>query len=427
MKLRARIPGEARVFDGNPSPVRFPVIHFLWLPWRTPKPAFTNVMARRLILTFLLAIPLAVCGRAGSGLPPGSPAPAFSLPGTDGRIHALEDYAASGVLAVVFTSNSCPASQLYEARIQRLFTEYRDRGVAVVAINPQKPDAMRLADLSYTDRGETLDDMRARAADRRLDYPYLSDADTQAAARAFHVTTVPHVFVFDASRRLRYEGSLDDSADERSVRSSYARDAIDALLAGRAGSTRHSDVTGCPVRGLSAHAPDPDLAAFEDAPVPLQMAGKDDLKRLRRNGTGKLLLINFWATWCAPCASEFPDLESTYRRYRNRGLEFTAVSVNDPAERPAVLEFLQTHHAAHDNRLFATPDVYGLQAAFDPDMPSPVPFTLLLAPNGDVMYQELGELNVMSLRRAILANLPEDATYPGHRRYWATALDARTP
>ena len=51
-------------------------------------------------------------------------------------------------------------------------------------------------------------------------------------------------------------------------------------------------------------------------------------------------------------------------------------------------------------------------------MPAPVPFTLLLGPDGDVMYQELGELDTMKLRRAILANLPEDPQFPGQRAYW---------
>ena len=149
------------------------------------------------------------------------------------------------------------------------------------------------------------------------------------------------------------------------------------------------------------------------------MAAAEDLTKLRQNGTGKLLLINFWATWCAPCASEFPDLEATYRMYKARNLELVTVSVNDPEERAGVLEFLKTHKASHRNLLFATADVYGLQAAFDPKMPAPVPFTILLAPNGDVVYQELGELDFMKLRRAILANLPEDPKFPGQKAYWS--------
>ncbi len=52
-------------------------------------------------------------------------------------------------------------------------------------------------------------------------------------------------------------------------------------------------------------------------------------------------------------------------------------------------------------------------------MAAAVPFTLVIAPNGDVVYQELGALDILRLRRAILANLPEDARYLGHQAYWS--------
>lgn len=376
---------------------------------------------RQALLVLVVAIAAAACGTAE---PPrlalGSPAPDFSLPGVDGRMHSLRDYADSRVLAVVFTCNTCPASQLYEARIQKLHDDYRDKGVTVVAINPDRPAALRLADLGHTDVGETLDDMKLRAEHRHLGYPYLSDGQTQAVSRQYRVVTMPHIFVFDAARTLQYDGRIDDDPQEARVKSRDARDAIDALLAGRRAPVSRTPVAGCPVKGLQGPAPDEQRDTIDRAPVALEMAGADDLKRLRKNDTGKLLLINFWATWCAPCASEFPDLEATYRMYKARGLELVTVSVNDPEERAAVVEFLKAHHASHRNLQFATPDVYGLQAAFDPALPSPVPFTLLLAPGGDVRYQELGELDVMKLRRAILANLPDDGKYPGLQAYWST-------
>ncbi len=52
-------------------------------------------------------------------------------------------------------------------------------------------------------------------------------------------------------------------------------------------------------------------------------------------------------------------------------------------------------------------------------MPAAVPFTVLIAPNGDIVYQELGELNILKLRRAILANLPDDTQHPGQQAYWS--------
>jgi len=372
-------------------------------------------MLRCLPVVLMLAL-VACRGSEPPHLAIGAPAPDFSLPGIDGKSHTLADYAASRALAIVFTGNTCPISQQYEARIRKLHEDYREKGVSVVAINPNAPAAIQLADLGYSDVGETLDDMKARAADRQLPYPYLSDGQDQAVSRKFGVVSVPHVFVFDQARKLRYEGRIDDGKQGGRA---DARNAIDALLAGKEVTTERTRVEGCPVELLPAPAATR-AAADGNAAVSVEMAGADELKQLRQNGTGKLLLINFWATWCAPCASEFPDLEATWQMYRPRGLEFVAVSVNDPEEKPGVLEFLKTHKATHRNLLFATADVYGLQAAFDPKMPAPVPFTILLAPNGDVVYQELGELTVRKLRRAILANLPEDPKFPGHRAYWST-------
>jgi thiol-disulfide isomerase/thioredoxin len=391
-------------------------------------PVFEVPTIRQLLLTLVVALSAAACGSAEPRrLAQGSPAPDFTLPGVDGKPHSLREYADSRLLAVVFTCNTCPASQLYESRIRKLRDDYRGKGVMVVAINPNKPGAMQLADLGHSDVGESLEDMKARAAYRRIDYPYLSDGETQAVSRQFQVVTLPHIFVFDAARTLQYDGRIDDSPQETLVKAHDARNAIDALLAGRPVAVNRTTVTGCPVKGLSGPAgPDAQRESIDKAPVAVETADADALKRLRQNGTGKLLLVNFWATWCAPCASEFPDLEATYRMYKARNLEFATVSVNDPEERAAVLEFLKAHKASHRNLQFASSDVYALQAAFDPKLPAPVPFTLLLAPNGDVLYQELGELDVTKLRRAILANLPDDAESAGLQAYWsATDQQAR--
>jgi hypothetical protein len=60
-----------------------------------------------------------------------------------------------------------------------------------------------------------------------------------------------------------------------------------------------------------------------------------------------------------------------------------------------------------------------MQAAFDPEWESGVPFTLLIAPDGKVLYRKEGEVDILELRRVILANLP-DSDYLGHRAHWAS-------
>jgi thiol-disulfide isomerase/thioredoxin len=351
----------------------------------------------------------------------GSPAPDFALPGVDGETHRLADFAAAKVLAVVFQCNHCPVSQLYEARIQQLAADYTTKGVAVVAINPDSPGALRFEDLDHSDVGDSYEEMKIRALHRGFSYPYLYDGDTQDVAAKFGVVALPHVFIFDAERTLRYQGRIDDNVRESAVRQRYAREAIDALLAGGELRVATTDLIGCATKWAverAKAAPELALAPIPGESVQLDLADEGVLQRLRPNGTGKFVLVNFWATWCGPCITEFPDLQRTYRMYRGRPFDLVTVSSNDPSEREDVLAFLQKQHASNRNLLFASPDVYAMQAAFDPKMPSAVPFTLLLAPNGDVLYQETGVLSMWKMRRAILANLPEDDRYPGNREYW---------
>jgi thiol-disulfide isomerase/thioredoxin len=348
---------------------------------------------RRLLILATVAIAAACGSGASSSLALGAAAPDFSLPGIDGQTHRLADYAASQVLSVVFMCNHCPASQQYERRIQKLYEDYRGKGVAVVAINPNAAESLTPLDLKYSDGGDSLADMKARAAFRHLDFPYLYDGDAQVTSKAFKVVATPQIFVFDKTRTLRYQGRIDDNISEPHVKSADARRAIDAMLASQPVKVAETEVVGCPPV-WKAPAPAGTPAA---SPIGVDMATADVLKALRTNGTSKYLLVNFWATWCGPCVVEFPDLVMTSRMYRDRALEFVTVSENQPDEREQVLAFLLRHQATNRNLLFATPDTYALQDAFDKAMPAALPFTLLLAPNGDVLYQELGSLDVLKL------------------------------
>jgi thiol-disulfide isomerase/thioredoxin len=359
------------------------------------------------------------CGHNSRSLPIGSAVPEFSLPGIDGKTHSLAEYASSRVLAVVFTCNHCPAAQLYEDRLRKLDEDYRTKGVKLVAINSDPADAIPFSELAYSDGGDSLADMKVRAEHKHIQYPYLYDGDAQAVAARFGVETLPHVFVFDQQRKLRYEGRIDDNVNASQVTNHDALNAINAVLAGTRVPDERTAVAGCKLQPAAKSSRQEELARIEAEPVNLEMAGEDELKKLRPNPTGKLLLVNFWATWCGPCVTEFPELQTTYRMYRNRGFDFVSVSSDDPDDKPKVMEFLKKNHASSRNLQFSTPDTFGLQAAFDPAMPAAVPFSVLIAPNGDVLFQQLGELDFSKLRRAILANLPDDTEHPGLQAHWS--------
>jgi len=348
----------------------------------------------------------------------GSPAPNFELPGVDGKIHKLSDYASSPVLVVVFICNHCPIAQMYERRVAQLAEDYKDRGVAVVAIQPNDPTAIRIDELDSSDISDSLEEMKIRAQYKHLTYPYLYDGETQSVAEAYGPQATPHVFVFDQDRHLRYEGRMDNSYRIEMVKTREARDAVDAILAHREVAVTHTGVFGCSTKWKEKQASRLEaLRKIEAKPVQLEMATAADLKALRANPTGKTLLVSFWATWCGSCIHEFPDFEDTFRMYGVRDLELVTVAANMPDEKGTVMRILEKMHATSRNLLFASDDTAALQAAFDPSWESAVPYTVLIAPNGKVLYQKQGSVDILELRRTILANLPSD--YEGFNQYWS--------
>jgi thiol-disulfide isomerase/thioredoxin len=350
----------------------------------------------------------------------GAKAPDFSLPGIDGKTHTLAEYSSAKVLAIVFTCNHCPTAQLYEGRIKQLADDYRGKGVTLVAIEPNDATAIRLDELGYTDVSDSLEEMKIRAEYRHFNFPYLYDGETQSVSNAYGPVATPHVFLFDHDRILRYQGRIDNSQRESLVKTQDARSAIDAMLADKPVPVDHTGVFGCSTKWKSKQSDRlRELQKIEAEPVTVESAGAEELKRLRSNPTDKVVVVNFWATWCGPCVAEFPDLETTYRMFRHRDFDLVTVAANLPDERAGVLKALQREHASSRNLQFASDDTYAMQAAFDAKWNSGVPFTMVLAPGGKVIYQKEGELDILELRRIVLANLP-DPDYIGHRAYWAT-------
>jgi peroxiredoxin len=336
----------------------------------------------------------------------GDRAPDLKLPGVDGRQYKLSDFSRADVLVIVFTCNHCPTAQAYEERIKKLTADYRNRSVALVGISPNDPKAVRLDELGYSDMSDSFEEMKIRAKDMGYNFPYLYDGDEQKVSRSYGPARTPHVFVFDKQRRLRYEGRIDDSEKPKLVKSQDVRNAIEALLRGRKVPVERTRTIGCSIKWSSKR--ESAKQAFENwarESVAVEMIDEKGVRELVRNDSGKLRLINIWASWSGPSVKQLEEFVPVNRMYRRREFELITISADSPRRRGSVLSMLKKQQASCRNYLFDSQDEYQLMAAVDKNLLGGIPYTILIRPGGEVIYRHLGIVDPLELKKAIVGYL----------------------
>ncbi|PQV63224.1 Peroxiredoxin [Abditibacterium utsteinense] len=169
----------------------------------------------------------------------GDSAPDFDLPGVDGRFYSLQNFADARILVIAFSCVHCPYVVGSEERMMAFQACYGEQNVAFVAMNSN-------AKTTYAD--DSLQGMTERARQRGFQFPFLHD-ETQQVALDYGALKTPHYFVFDEERKLRYTGRMDDNPRHPGLETtSELRDAVDALLQGRAVEIPLTNPIGCNVK-----------------------------------------------------------------------------------------------------------------------------------------------------------------------------------
>jgi thiol-disulfide isomerase/thioredoxin len=356
-------------------------------------------------------------------LPIGAPAPDFTLPGVDGKTHTLSEYAGSKILAIVFQCNHCPTSQLYEGRIKKLYSDYKDKGLTLVAINPNNPKSVQYDELGYTDVTDSLAEMKVRAQFRHFTWPYLYDGETQGVSTKFGVVATPHIYLFDQQRKLQYQGRLDDNQREDLVKSQDARNAIDAMLAGKPVPVATTGAFGCTTKWMSkSTSVNNEMTKIAATPVTIDTTTTDGIKMVRANGTDKPILVYVWSPACASCTSQFPDLMATYWMYHHeRGFNVVTIAETPATQKDAALAVLKKEYMAGPNFQFGG-DHASLQTALGATWKAGSSMALVVAPGGKVVFQKEGKIDIVPVRRIILVNVPDTRGYIGQQAYWTEAV-----
>lgn len=365
-----------------------------------------NFLRRTLFLISILFVTSQGFTQEVETLAVGAKAPHFSLPGTDGETYSLESFAEHKVLAIIFTCNHCPTAQAYEDRMIALTNDYKSKGVGVVAVSPNDPKAVALDELGYSDMSDTFEEMKIRVEEKGYNFPYLYDGDNQKMSRAYGPVATPHIFIFDNERTLQYVGRLDSSEKPGSANAEDARNAIDALLAGKPVALPQTKTFGCSIKwseksDWAERAP----LIWAQEPVDLELIDDAGIKALLENDTDNLLLINVWATWCGPCITEMPDFVEINRMYRGRDFELITISADRPDKKTKAHEFLKKIQASNKNYIYNSDDKYQLIEAIDPEWQGALPYTLLVEPGGKVVYRVQGPIVPQQMKKMIVERL----------------------
>jgi peroxiredoxin len=166
----------------------------------------------------------------------GEKVPGFTLPATDGR--SVEFVPGGGPAVVVFTCNHCPYALAWHGRLNEVARDYMGKGVQFLQVNAN--DVNRSP-------GDSLPAMTVRVEAGEFAGPYLYD-EKQEVAHAFGAKVTPDVFIIDADGTLAYRGAPDEDYDDPRLNAQWARDALDAVLAGSQVGLAATTPVGCTIK-----------------------------------------------------------------------------------------------------------------------------------------------------------------------------------
>ena len=143
-------------------------------------------------------------------------------------------------------------------------------------------------------------------------------------------------------------------------------------------------------------------SAREPLPPGLQLKGLDGQTHSLDEYHGKLLLLNFWATWCTPCLHEIPALVKLQQQYAARGLQIVGPAVDDPDAVRSMMGPLGINYPV----LTGTPDsMIDLMEKLG-NGPGGLPFSLVVGADGLIIDRHLGEFTAAELQQLVEKNLP---------------------
>lgn len=317
----------------------------------------------------------------------GEPAPDFTLSDTAGRVHSLKSY--RGKIAVLgFLGVACPISNAYNERIRAIVSDFAGQDVAFLGINSNIDEPVQM--------------VREHAAGNQLTFPILKDEGSRVAD-IYGAERTPEMFVVDRDGVLRYRGRIDNSQELRRVKRNDLRAALDELMSGKPVTIPEARAFGCLIkRAADAEAINRAEEQAKDFSPKVGRLKPADFAKFKAASLGKVLVINFWATWCGPCVAEFPEFVALDAKYRDKGVKFVGISADEISDIDSkVIPFIKEQKAMFEMMIQDTDDPEEMIAVVDKEWQGTLPATFIFDKTGKLSYVRYGIIDRDLLIEAI--------------------------
>jgi peroxiredoxin len=348
----------------------------------------TRVQNMIMLLASLALVITLQANAASLNIAIGNPAPDFTLTDLDGRSHSLKDYRGK-IVVLGFISTQCPISNDYNARLRELAEDYGKKNVVFLGIN--------------SNFNEAPAEIKAHAAKNGLAFTILKD-EGSGVADAYGAERTPEIYLLDNEGVLRYHGRIDNSRDVSRVKRQDLRAALNELSEGKAVSVSEGKAFGCPIKRSQAAK---NIKAVETtgakvAEPKIAMLKPADFNKYKDAAKGKVLVVNFWATWCGPCIAEFPELVMIDAKYRAKGVKLVGISIDEVADiKTKVVPFIKEQKAMFEILVQESDDPEEMISIIDKNWSGTLPTTFVFDKQGAIAYTRYGILDRALLLEAI--------------------------
>jgi peroxiredoxin len=318
----------------------------------------------------------------------GQPAPDFALKDTTGKAHSLKAYRGQTVV-IGFVGTKCPIANAYITRMNSIAAEYKAKNVVFLGINSNVNEPLKL--------------VKAHAAKSKYVFSILKD-DGNVVADAYGASVTPEMYIIDGTGVLRYHGRVDNASDERRVERHDLRVALDEMLAGKPISKPDLKAFGCVIKraGVSETTKLQKPVQTPATASPIALLKPADFHKLKTDSQGKVLLINFWATWCAPCIAEFPEFVMIDKNYRSKGVRMVAISTDEKSDiESAVIPFLKKQKAEFESFVSDADDPQELIDVVDKNWSGALPATFVFDKQGKLIFTKYGIIDREELLKTL--------------------------